>query len=172
MSKFYCTLLFLFSLTITTAQETTSFNFPKDALGVYKGTLHINSARGKQQIPMEFQMTATDSINKYTYKLIYNGQPRNYTLIVKDKEQGIYEVDENNGIILPAKLHDNVLSSFFEVQGNFLSTRMEFLENAMHFEILFTKTANKTTTGGTSKEIPEVFGFPISVVQKAVLFKE
>lgn len=171
MGKFIYAFIFLFICSSITAQEN-NFEFPKDAIGIYKGTLHIKTAKGSQSIPMEFHMNQTNSIDSYTYKLIYNGQPRNYNLIVKDKENGIYDVDENNGIILPAKLHGNVLSSFFEVQGNLLSTRMEFLKDRMNFEILFTRTANKTTTGGTSKEIPEVFGYPISVVQKAVLQKE
>jgi len=102
---------------------------------------------------------------------MYNGQPRNYTLVIKDREKGVFDVDENNGIIIPAKYANNTLYSFFEVMGNFLSTRFEFFEDKMNFEILFTATKNKTTSGGTSKEIPEVFGFPISTVQNAVLKK-
>jgi len=146
-------------------------SFPDDFLGIYKGTLLIDSPRGKQEIPMEFHMVKTDSVHRFDYKLVYNGQPRNYTLVVKDKEKGIYEVDENNGIILPTKFTNNTLFSFFEVQGNFLSSRMAFSENLLDFEILFTAVKNKVKTGGVSKETPEVFGYPISVVQKAVLVK-
>ncbi|MBL4905308.1 MAG: hypothetical protein JKZ00_04720 [Flavobacteriaceae bacterium] len=146
-------------------------SFPENILGIYKGTLHINSTRGSQEIPMEFHIQKTDSLHRFDYKLVYNGQPRNYTLIVKDKEKGLYEVDENNGIILPARYANNTLYSFFEVQGSLLTSRMSFENNQLDFEILFSATKNKVTSGGTSKDIPEVIGYPISVVQKAVLKK-
>lgn len=166
-------LIFLFSLIFTGlfSQEKLA-DFPENAVGVYKGTLKIDSPRGKQEIPMEFHLQKTDSVHKFDYVLIYNNQPRNYTLVVKNKEKGLFEVDENNGIILPARFANNTLYSFFEVQGNFLSSRFSFSENELDFEILFSATKNKTTTGGTSEEIPEVFGFPISVVQKAILIKQ
>ncbi len=151
--------------------QKTGFSFPEDALGSYSGTLFIDSPRGKQQIPMEFHMKKTDSVNKYTYQLVYNGQARNYTLLIKDKSKGICEVDENNGIILPSRFSGNTLYSFFEVQGNFLSSRLEFKEEQLFFEILFSNTKAKTTTGGTSEKIPKVFGYPITVVQKAILKK-
>lgn len=145
--------------------------FPNDFLGIYKGTLLITNPKGSQEIPMEYHLLKTDSIHKFDYKLVYNGQPRNYTLVIKDKEKGIYEVDENNGIILPTYLNNNTLHSFFEVQGNLLSSRAKFTEKKLEFEILFTSLKNKVKSGGISEDIPEVFGFPISVFQKATLEK-
>lgn len=165
---------FLFILIFITSfgfSQEKNFSFPEDAIGKYSGTLLIDSPRGKQEIPMEFHLIKTDSVNRLDYKLIYAGQPRNYTLIIKDKEKGICEVDENNGIILPSRFSGNTLFSFFEVQGNFLSSRFEFQKDTVVFEILFAAMKSKTTSGGTSKEIPEVYGYPISTVQKAVLSK-
>lgn len=164
-------LLFVFSGLLFVRAQKKDFSFPEDALGKYTGVLHIDSQRGTQKIPMEFHLTKTDSLHAFTYQLIYNGQPRNYTLVIKDKEKGICEVDENNGIVLPSRFSGNTLFSFFEVQGNFLSTRFQFEEDELFFEILFSNTKDKTTTGGISKEIPTVYGFPISVIQKAVLKK-
>ena len=145
--------------------------FPDDFLGVYKGTLEITNPKGTQEIPMEYHLLKTDSINKFDYKLVYNGQPRNYTLVIKDREKGIFEVDENNGIILPTFLNSNTLHSFFEVQGNLLSSRAKFSKKKLEFEILFTSLKNKVKSGGISEDIPEVFGYPISVFQKAILEK-
>ncbi|MFY0629837.1 MAG: hypothetical protein JXR05_05610 [Flavobacteriaceae bacterium] len=169
--KKYCFLFVLFFICSSIFSQKKKGVFPDDFTGEYKGMLIIDSPRGTQEVPMEFHLKKTDSIHKYDYTLIYNGQPRNYTLIIKDKEKGICEVDENNGIILPSRFSGNTLYSFFEVQGNFLSSRFDFSKNKMLFEILFSVTKNKTTTGGISKEIPKVHGFPISVVQKAVLKK-
>lgn len=144
--------------------------FPKDFFGVYKGKLKINNMKGSQEIDMEYHLLKTDSVGKYAYKLVYNGQPRDYFLIEKDKKKGIYEVDENNGIILPTFLNDNTLHSFFEVQGNFLSSRAKFYDNKVDFEILFTALKNKEKSGGG--DFPEVFGHPISTFQKATLVKQ
>jgi hypothetical protein len=162
---------------VSTFSQKNNNSFPEDFLGIYKGMLHINSARGNQAIPMEFHLLATKDSTKFDYKLVYNGSARNYSLIIKDQSKGLFEVDENNGIILPAKFSENTLFSFFEVQGNFLSSRMEFLKNEMRFEILFTSKKNKIITGGSkkaggkSKNIPEVLGYPITTIQKAILTK-
>ena len=160
---------FLFSNSVFSQKSITSF--PENAVGIYKGDLHISSARGNQTIPMEFHLKATKDSLRYNYVLMYNNSPRNYTLVVKDRIKGIYEVDENNGIILPSKFADNTLFSFFEVQGNLLSSRFAFYKDRLEFEILFTALKNKVKTGGKSEKIPEVFGYPITTVQKAILKK-
>ena len=129
--------IFVFVFANICHAQTKNFSFPEDAVGNYKGILQIDSPRGKQEIPMEFQLIKTDSIDRFEYKLIYSDQPRNYTLIIKDREKGICEVDENNGIILPSRFSGNTLFSFFEVQGNFLSSRFEFHKDKLFFEILF-----------------------------------
>ncbi len=171
MKKFSHLFIAIFISTISYSQEK-KFSFPEDAIGKYSGTLLIDSPRGQQEISMEFHLNKTDSVHRFEYKLIYAGQLRNYTLVIKDKEKGICEVDENNGIVLPSRFSGNTLFSFFEVQGNFLSSRFEFQKDSLVFEILFSSTKNKTTTGGTSEQIPKVFGYPISTIQKAILKKE
>lgn len=149
-----------------------NFSFPSDAIGKYKGTLFIDTSGGQQEIPMEFYLSKTDSVNRFDYKLVYEGQPRNYTLIIKDQEKGICEVDENNGILLPSRFSNNILYNFFEVQGNFLSSRFEFKKDELVFEILFSNTKNKIISGGTSEQIPSVYGYPISTIQRAILKKQ
>ncbi|CAM1343923.1 hypothetical protein [Tenacibaculum amylolyticum] len=171
MKSIFISLCFLISGVIFSQNNTQQF--PNDFLGIYLGELQITTSKGAQKIPMEFHLLKTDSIHKYEYKLVYDESPRNYTLVVIDKEKGIFEIDENNGIALPAYTNDNVLYSFFEVQGNFLSTRLDFnKKDELTFEILFSKLDKKTQTGGTSKEIPIVYGYPITVFQKAILKKK
>ena len=174
-------LLFIFIVLITisnTYAQEPNLSFPDDFLGIYKGELHITSLKGFQEIPMEFHLLKTDIKGKYHYKIVYNNAPRNYYLIIKDKEKGVFEIDEANGIVLPAHFNDNVLYSFFEVQGNFLTTRLDFGARDLLFEILFSKLANRTTTGGILNDkdstdvVPKVYGFPISVFQKAILKKQ
>ncbi len=143
----------------------------EEYLGRYKGELEIFNAKGTQKIPMEFHFLETNNPGHYDYVLIYNNEPRNYTLIAEDKESGRYLLDENNGIVLPTTFKDGVFYSFFEVQGSLLASRIAFHTDGADFEIMFSKTTDKTTTGAVDDDIPQVTGYPISVVQKARLVK-
>ena len=153
-----------------------SLQFPQDFYGIYKGDLNITNARGKQTIGMEFHLYKTDSIGKYRYTLVYimNGerQERKYNLIEKDVAKGEYIVDENNGILLEAKLIDNTLYAMFEVQNSLITTTERFYTDSMDFEITFTDTKQKTTSGTEGEEAVEVYSYPIGGVQKAHLIKE
>lgn len=143
--------------------------FPQDFLGIYKGALTIEKGNKLEKITMEFHLKKTERKDHFDYVLIYDGTPRNYTLIVKDRAKGLFEVDENNGIILSAKLTNNVLYSFFEVQGNLLSSRFEFSEHNLDLEILFCKISDKTKSGAKNSDSPYVFNYPVTTIQNAVL---
>lgn len=143
-------------------------NFPDDFLGIYTGTLEIiSTGNPSMEIPMEFHLLKTDSAHRFQYRLIYDGQPRNYTLIVHDLKNGQMSVDENNGIILPTKLTDNVLYSFFQVEQNLLSSRLAFYEDIVQFEILFSDLSRKSQTGENTEY--EIYGYPITTTQRATL---
>lgn len=156
------------------AQDGT-LTFPDSYFGIYKGDLEITNANGKQSIGMEFHLAATDSVGVYTYKIVYifdgKRNDRNYTLKTIDKEKGEYVVDENNGIILGAKLVDNVLHNVFEVGGNLLMTTEAFFPDYMTFEIVFSGKNAKTITEAT-EDGTQVISYPITVTQKAKLLKQ
>lgn len=166
--------IFLFLIFSFSAQAQDK-NFPEDFLGVYKGDLEITNARGKKSIGMEFHLTKTDSVGVFNYVLVYviEGKPsaRNYTLKTIDKEKGEYVIDENNGIVLGAKLIDNTLYNVFEVGGNLLITTEAFYEDYMTFEIVFSGKEAKTVTKATEDET-EVISYPVTVTQKAKLVKQ
>lgn len=149
--------------------------FPEDYLGVYKGVLNIDNSKGQQKIDMEFHLKATDSVDVFTYTLVYaiNGtpSPRNYTLKVVDKAKGEFILDENNGIILDAKYVNNSLISVFEVQGNLLITTERFYDDYMFFEIVFSGKDQKKTTVATEEKI-EVISYPLTTTQTAKLIKQ
>ena len=151
-------------------------SFPDNILGSYKGDLVIKNANGEQTIGMEFHIKATDSIGKYDYQIVYimdgNRQERNYSLIAKDASKGEFIIDENNGILLSAKVYDNRLYSVFEVQGNLLFTIEEFYDDYMIFQIIFSKANEKTESGGKQNQVPSVFSYPVSVSQRAKLIKQ
>lgn len=146
--------------------------FPDDYIGIYKGTMEWYSDAGDYQtIETEFHLLPSDSIpGAFKYVLVYDGAPRNYTLLVKDKEKGLFEVDENNGIVLSARLRFNTLYSFFQLDDSFLSSSFEFLGESMVIEFATTNVTQKVQTG-TNTEY-DIHAYPIGPVQKAVLKKE
>lgn len=154
----------------------TEKKFPEDYLGIYKGELKISNPSGEQSIDMEFHLMSTDSIDSYNYTLVYvvNGeaQPRNYKLKVKDRSNGEFVVDENNGILLDAKWDGNSLHSMFEVQGNLLTTTETFFEDYMLFEITFANMTSANKSGTEGDNAVEVFSYPITTVQSARLEKQ
>lgn len=159
------------------ASETTNrFSFPKAYFGVYKGDLTITNANVEEKIPMEFHLLPTETEGIYHYVIIYNvkdnRQERNYTLKVQDVSQGTYTIDENNGILLDAKVLGNKLYSMFEVQGNLLTTNLTFFENEMIFEITFSNKKAAKLSGTEGDNFIEVTSYPISTIQKGILQKQ
>ena len=156
--------------------ESDTLQFPQDFYGVYKGDLHMTTSKGNRTIGMEFHLNKTDSIGKYQYMLVYimNGdrQERKYNLITKDASKGEYIVDENNGILLDAKLIDYTIYSMFEVNESIITTTERFYNDAMDFEITFTDTKQKVISGTEDEEPTEVISYPIGGRQKAHLIKQ
>ena len=125
---------------------------------------------------MEFHLNKTDSIGKHQYMLVYifkgERQERNYTLRKKEASKNDYILDENNGILLDAKLVDNNLYFMFEVQGSLLTTTLRFYKKTMDFEITMIKPEQKNVSGTTGENPIEVISYPILVVQKANLIRQ
>lgn len=160
---------------IMCCQNTTAV-FPDDYFGIYSGTLEIHSKHGSQSIPMEFHFQPTDSVGKYSYTLVYEGdfgrQERAYHLIEQNKERGEYVVDENNGIILDDKVLGNRMYALFEVGGSLLTTFITFEDDTMIFEIVASNKDDRRVTFADNEDKTEVISYPISTVQRAVLQKQ
>ena len=165
-------------LTGLQAQEpskNTSSNFPKAYFGVYKGNLEIHTVNGSNTLPMEFHLLPTTHKDEYQYTIVYinngNRQERLYTLKTKDASKGLYVVDENNGILLDAKVLGNKLFSMFEVQGSLLTTQLTFEDDHMIFEITFSRKETANKSGTTDDSAIEVLSYPITTIQKGILKK-
>lgn len=168
--------LIIACIAFTVMAQNDEKQFPEDFFGVYKGDLEIINPQGKQTIQMEFHLKPTDSIGTYNYVIVYimnrNRLERNYTLIEKNKDEGLYTVDENNGILLDAKCIGTTLFSMFEVQGNILTTTERFHDDAMDFEITFASKKNSNTSKSIGETPIDVISYPITVLQSAYLLKQ
>lgn len=144
--------------------------FPDDFLGIYKGDLMNTTSNGIEIIPMEFHLLPTTDHLKYDYKIYYGAErsERAYTLI-QTENPNIYELDENNGILLPVAYSKNTLFSTYEVAGNLLQNSEVFYQDRMDFMITMSVLKNKEKTGEAAGY--EVVSYPISVVQQASLYK-
>lgn len=176
-------LVILFSTVTAISQEdekfeaSVSLSFPETYFGIYEGDLYITSQNGTTNIPMEFHLLPIEGEkDKYQYTIVYITneirQERQYTLITKDAEKGVYTIDENNGILLDAKVWTNKLYSMFEVQGSLLTTQLTFEADHMIFEITFSRKEVANKSGTTDEKPIEVLSYPITTVQKGVLKKQ
>jgi hypothetical protein len=144
--------------------------FPDDFLGIYKGELVNTTSNGVEIIPMEFHLLATSDSFKYDYKIYYGAErsERAYTLN-QTENPNIYELDENNGILLPLAHSKNTLFSTYEVAGNLLHNSEVFYKDHMDFMITMSVLKNKEETGEAVGY--QVSSYPISVMQQASLYK-
>lgn len=155
--------------------------FPKAWLGRWKGDVEIVGAPPGATVPKftkELVIAPTDVAGQYTWTIIYQGsagnQTRPYTLITKDAAQGLYEIDEKNGIVLPARLLAGVLHTNFIVEGSRIVTREELLDPGTPNERILAELSSYTeadpkTTGGNGT--PDVKGWTPSTIQRAILRK-
>jgi hypothetical protein len=152
----------------------TEYAFPKEYIGTYAGNLNVADASGVlQNVPMELIIAPTEDPKKYSYTLAYiiskKRDERKYTLITVDQEKGLFDLDENNGILLRANYMRQTLFSTFEVNNRILNSSVEFKNDGrVFFTIIVTEKANPRKTGN---EKTPVTSYNAIVIQKAALRK-
>jgi len=182
--RFFIFFLFVVSCDAPTVSSDSSFEnkdvvFPDDWKGKWVGELKIFSNDGfKQKLPMELHILPVDTSDAWSWTIYYGEDKvagkRDYFLIPKDTAKGIWQVDEQNSILLDAYLFDGKLFERFEVMGNLLTTTTELRGDNLVWEIISGSLENTISTGNAidgRDTIPEVKSYPISVMQRAFLSK-
>ena len=176
MKHFFTLIITFLCFQFSFGQENNNESFPENYFGIYKGELQIYGKNATRTFPMEFHLLPSDSTGVYKYMLVYGSgdvtEYRKYALIEKDKEKGIYLLDELNGIQLDSRVVDNKMYFLFQVNDSLLTTFVTFESDHLNFEIIATDIKNKNVSGGQDEETPEVFSYPIGVIQKAILIKQ
>ena len=143
----------------------TVIDFPKEIQGLWKGQLKIFGRDGNDMIiPMQVNIQKTSSDSLLTWIMTYDKQaPRNYQLHIKDKIKGIYHIDEQNSIIIPARLAGNELVSNYEVMGNHMTVIYELVnKDQLLFKVNMWKSNSGVNTGGATMNgdtVPKVTTF-------------
>ena len=154
-------------------------NFPKGWEGKWAGELKIFSGSTlRQTLPMELHIFPIDSSDAWSWAIIYGEDKeagkRDYILRPKDPEIGHWQIDEQNSIVLDAYFFGGKLIERFEVAGSLLMTTTELRGEKMVWEIVAGSVSKTIDTGNTidgKDTVPEVKSYPITVMQRAELFR-
>lgn len=144
--------------------------FPASWEGVWKGDLVIERAgAARQVVPMSLVVKPTEKPDRWAFRIRYGEQPeRPYEIVVVDVEEGRYDIDEGNSIVVPSRLVGGELVSVFEVSGNRIAARYRREGEKLVVDILMSGADATGTTGG-GNGVPEVKVFAPLTVQRAVL---
>lgn len=154
-----------------------NISFPEDWTGRWQGDLMIYSGLGLQdQLKMELIIEPIPESENYTFTIVYDTgielSKRNYELIIVDKEQGLFIVDEKNTIMIESYFMGGKWFQRFNVAGSSLVCTIEQQGKNLVWEISSGKSEKISTTGDTNIEgILEVNTFIVGVYQRAVLTK-
>ena len=152
-------------------------DFPNKWLGTWTGTLNVFPVKpSSQTVDVTLEIKSTDVEGTYSWLTQYKTPERTlnkeYLLRVKDASRGLFEIDEQDGIVLSATLFDNELWSFFSVQGSMLVSVYRFFPEYIEFEIPSALQADETQTGKVlhnNDSIPAVASYPVRSLQKTTL---
>lgn len=150
-------------------------SFPLAWDGHWKGDAALVRAGAPDiAFTMELIVKPTDDPARWTWTIVYDGaagrQERAYELVIND--DGTFQIDEKNGIVLEARLLGGTLYSTFEVGGTQLHTsyRMEDVGTdraRLTVEITTWQAAAAKETGGG--DAPAVQTWAVSSLQRATL---
>ncbi|MDX1479746.1 MAG: hypothetical protein R3301_18670 [Saprospiraceae bacterium] len=158
---FFCIALIIPGFSAIQAQE----GFPENYAGVWKGTLYVfaNSAL-ENQVPMQLTISPGPDQNIWSWKLEYqspdNPVVKDYRLLAKSKEMGLFALDEGNGVMIDATYYNPRLYSVFEANSILLTSIYTMTPNEIVFEV---------TAGQKADVGQEVTSHPIASLQRAVL---
>jgi len=151
-------------------------SFPDNWVGNYEGALDIF---GVDSITMHVGMKLSiakksDSIYKWkmTYSLKDQQDERDYEMIVVNREQGRFDIDEKNSIIIDGYYRSGIYTSIFEVQKNMIIASYSKKGERLLFEIISANVGDSKITGNSKmdgKSIPEVRSFLVNGRQKCIL---
>ncbi len=152
-------------------------NIPQDWLGDWYGVLEIKNPKGKTvSLNMELHLAKTDTLNNWKYTIVYddgkNRDERKYNLIKSDSIPGLYEVDENNGIIINEVLMGNRMFQRFEVMDNVIYGITTYEKGKITWELISDNEKISFKSGKGDEEIPYVTTYFPTNYQRAVLTKK
>lgn len=141
--------------------------------GTWSGDMHSFGA-DYPTMAMSLTVEPAETDREFTWTIRYGDTDvRPYVIRPVEGEDGAFEIDEKNSIVLPAKLFGenesgHTLVSAFAIEPNGLIAIYRVKGDVMTFTVITLANDRASTTGGKG-EIPEVLTVPAKTMQHAVL---
>ncbi|QNA43894.1 hypothetical protein [Lacibacter sediminis] len=172
MRSFFIVNALLLMCLFSSAQQNA---FPESFVGNWKGTITWNRpTKASQQFTMRLNIQPADS-GRYTWQIIYGDDQKDnrpYILMPVDTATGHWQIDERNTIVLDGHFIGNSFTSVFSVSGSTIVSKYELTAEGIQVSFTTFATKPKTSTGGTSKEIPPVDSYKVVGLQQGLLKRE
>ncbi|MEX1189040.1 MAG: hypothetical protein WED33_07260 [Bacteroidia bacterium] len=121
----------------------------------------------------------TESPDTYIWKTTFKSEKLNivkdYLLRERDAQSGSFEIDEQDGIIIPCRFFDNELWSLFEVDGTFIIGLYSMTKNTIIVNFPSANSKKPERSGGNvqgNDTIPIVTNYLLNASQKIILHKK
>jgi hypothetical protein len=153
------------------AREATAEELLAPWHGIWRGELELWQRDGvARRVPMELHVRPR-AAGEWTWTIVYGAgaarEERRYAL--RAKAGVAFEIDEQNGIVLPLQRFGRRFFSCFSVGGSELLARYELVgEGALLYEMISSGGAGARKTGGEGAA-PEVGVVPVNAFQRALL---
>lgn len=149
-------------------------SFPDSWLGIWQGELKFYPEREQDTIKVQLEISKTEIAGTYIWRTSYEAPKLNlvkdYLLRERDASTGSFEIDEQDGIILPSRYFDDELWSLLEVDGTILIGLYSLRNGVLTVTFPSGKTDQAELSGIQDDENPVVVkSYPIAASQKIVL---
>lgn len=148
-------------------------DFPRSWIGKWKGTLNwFQGIQKRQSVNMELHILPTDSVNQYSWRIIYGDQQKDnrpYLLKPFDASRGHWLIDERNSIVLDQFLLGDRFSGSFTVEGNTILNNYWLSGDSLVVEFFNSQENPIAITGGGDSTIPKIKSYGMRSYQRAVL---
>lgn len=154
-------------------------------LGSYAGNLNIyNPGKGPVTFPMKLDIlelpeeevsddpeAPTAHVWRITYGEGARADIRNYRIVTRDVDEGRYEIDERNSILIPTYLTGNAFNSSFRLDTTVITLAYTLVDNdTIRFNLTSWDSGSLETSGGNGN-VPEVISPRMTAYQSAFLLR-
>ncbi|MBL9148670.1 MAG: hypothetical protein JNM94_08255 [Phycisphaerae bacterium] len=157
--------------------STGAASFPESWFGHWKGDARALGGQVEMRFGMELIVGPGPGPDRFQWTIVYDGasgrQERPYELVVRDREKGLFAIDEKNGIVIESRFVDDTLFSLFEVEGTRIATRERLMgaggnAESIEVEMVVTSVGDPAVSGGDGGA-PEVRSWAPKSIQRATL---
>ena len=151
--------------------------FPLNWVGNWKGELlwYKGTAKEPQKVNMELRIHPTDSLNKYSWQIIYGSESKDnrpYSLIARDTAKGHWIINENNGILLDQFWIAGKFCGAFTVDSSTIVNNYWMENGKLMAEFYSISGKPIATTGKGTEDSPLVDSYKVATYQRAALLRE